>query len=171
MPKAQTSTQFFRTLTTIHLALLGGQLFFLGIAVMLVEGGDQEASQSLNQVLRLPMVMLVVLAVISSRLVFRAMLTKAVRSSSITEKIGKYRSAQVVRWALVEVPILFCGASFIISHDYWLMLIAGLGLVYFILQWPSRQRAIFDLQLSSQETAILNDPNAIVAETSVTRGL
>lgn len=165
MPKPQTSTQFFRTLSTIHLALLGGQLFFLGIAVVLVEGGAQGEAAELISIFRVVAGVLLAASIAVSRIVFQALVTRARAMTSISSKMGRYRSAQVARWAVTEFPVLFSIVAFIVTHDYWLLAIVAVGSLYFALQYPAKPKAIFDLQLSPQETAMVNDPNAIIAET------
>jgi hypothetical protein len=167
----QTSKQYFNTLARVHWAIVGGQFFFALIALIIVIGSDMTAVGGLEQALPVAASLVLVAAVVTSRVVTRRIIASAGPDATLPHKLSKYRTVLVIRDAIMDVPVLLSIIGFIVTHNYILLGFAALGMVYCVMQMPNRQRAIFELQLNSAEQSLIHDPETIVAETSATRDL
>jgi len=74
----------------------------------------------------------------------------------LSKKLADYRSALIVRWALVEGPSFFAIVSYLLTGNYLLLGFAIILIAIFILIMPSSSKLDSDLELSWQDK---NDRN------------
>jgi hypothetical protein len=96
--------------------------------------------------------------------VFKSRIRNINRSADIKEKLKKYLTAFLVRCSLVELGGVFGAlAAFLTGNLFFLA--APLVAIIILLIWrPGLGTIAEDLNLTSEERSILQDPNAIVAE-------
>lgn len=84
---------------------------------------------------------------------------EAARSLTVfSEKISAYRAAQVARFALMESAVLICLVGyFFVSANYVLLALAAVGIGLFILQLPTREKIIHELDLPPYEERKLDE--------------
>ena len=102
--------------------------------------------------------------IIAGRIVGRIMINKIKEDALLKEKLAVYRSASIVKWALLEGPSLFAIVCFIITSDFYFLGVSAMIMVWFVINRPTRDRTILDLGLEMHEKLMLEEPDAIVAE-------
>lgn len=85
--------------------------------------------------------------------------------SDLKEKLSGYRAALILKYALIEGPVLFAVVCYFLTKNMFFMGLAACAVVLFMSYRPTKSKAIYDLELNEQEVAMLEDPDAIVAET------
>ena len=84
--------------------------------------------------------------------------------SSLKDKLVDYKKIQIINYALIEGPILLSIIAYYMSGNYLFLGLAAIMFCIFLLKRPTKNKTIYDLELSQSETLQINDPNAIIGE-------
>jgi len=138
-------------------AMLVGQLFFVAIAVYMVKyGGMNKPQLELGDILLYIVPLISLISVFMSFYIFNQRLNALKDEPGLSKKLADYRSALIVRWALVEGPSFFAIVSYLLTGNYLLLGFAIILIAIFILIMPSSSKLDSDLELSWQDK---NDRN------------
>lgn len=157
----QNFAEFLKSLQTLYFALLGGQVIAL-IVFYLLPAGQESTLPDSGMAVRIPLVAVILLA--AAFFLGRKRIEAAREETELKAKISAYRTAVILRCALLEGGVLLAGIFFFLERNLLLLAFAALGVGVFLLFIPSRARVVADLDLSTQEQAMLDDPNVIVTE-------
>lgn len=159
----QNFAAFLRSLQFLFGALLSGQVAILLVMKFLVvrpaPDGVAPPGDWLYQVLLLALLLWAGAVVLG-----RQRLRAARDHSSLSEKLAACRGAYVLRWAMTEGGVLLVAVSYFLFQDDRYLAIAGIGLLLFATTAPYRRRLVEELDLSSAEQALLDDPTFIAFE-------
>jgi MFS family permease len=163
--KPQSSKEYFHALQIIYFALIAGQVLFGLLTFYLIQSGLFDGDQKdLRNIFIYIVPVFVVGGIFGSHIMFKKVLNEAKRKPSLYEKISAYRSALIVRYALLEGPSFFGIVVFLITGDYLFLGMNGLIIAVFFTLMPTVNRAVNDLELSANDTHTINDPNGVIAE-------
>ncbi len=143
---------FFHPLRIIHAAILGGALLVLGVvrfAFLQPTDIDQAAFPD-HFTLYLPIGVMVG-GIALSEIIFKRMIQPAAAEDSLTKKLEGYRTACIVRWAILEVPILFSSIWLLMYHHRYFMGIALIGMAMLAFSRPIPLKAAQHLKLDEAE--------------------
>lgn len=156
--KQETSANYLKTNTIIFFALLIGVLLFT-LNVGIINGFSMTTEIDFLHYIALPLAIVVPFI---GKFVANFMLNKAKAKPSLAEKAIIYRSQFIVRLATIEGPMLFCVVVALLTNSIISLAIAAVLIVLFLLNKPSVEKMIFDLELSQDEISTLNNPNEIL---------
>lgn len=97
------------------------------------------------------------IAVAISYWLFGIRLNVAKQQSSLSDKLNTYRSATIIRFALIEGALLLTVVFYLLTGNLVLLGIAGIGLVVLALLHPNPVKLKVDLDLSPTDLARLED--------------
>jgi hypothetical protein len=80
--------------------------------------------------------------------------------------MDQYRTATIIRYALVEAPALIALIGYLLSGNVFCLAVAGALVAWFVLLVPSQQKTINELDLSGEERRQVEDPEAIIASST-----
>lgn len=150
----QSQPGFFRSLNTIFLALFYGQVLLLIIDLLLKQKGiTLIASQQEMNIFLVIAVVFAAAEVIASRQMFSKALQGISYEESTENRLAKYRSAFIIRCALIEGASLMTLVFFLITGNYYF---AGLWIILALFYFsgkPSKDKIATVLQLTEQEKA------------------
>lgn len=162
--KEQTSKEYFNGLTIIHAALLIGQVLFACVAYYLNSNEPfSNNSRGLNDVFQIVAPIFVVGGIMGSTFLTIAQLKSIKERTTLPEKLGSYRAVHIVKLALLEGPSLFAIVCYLLTANYLFLGLAGLIIVIFLINWPTRDKVAKDLELNQTDRARMEDPEAVVA--------
>ncbi len=164
----QTFPQYLSALTLIHAALGIGQLLFGLVSIFLIQT-DEPAIQSLpvsETTLQFLIPTLLLIGFIAGRLLFKNKLNSLKESDDLDVKLKTFRSASVIKYALAEGPILISIMTYLLTHSILFLGLAGLGLITFMLDRPTKYSIIDGLALSQKEIASIENPELILVKGS-----
>lgn len=139
-------------------SLVLGQIFFGAISVYLVKYGGMNIDQpELYQILIYVVPIIAIVSVLLSFYIFNQRLVALKDKTDLNSKLFDYRSALIVRWALLEGPSFFAIVSYILTGNYILLSIAVVIIIIFILLMPNRARFEKELELNWEENNLLDD--------------
>jgi len=159
----QTSKQYFKNLQILHGALLFGQLSFLGLAYFIhsMVGGDENLFGFVFTA-QLIVGILALSSLLITTQVTKSQLQSIKQKTTLKEKLEGYRSALLLKYALLEGPSLFASVCLLLSGHIFFLAMAVLIIVVFFIQKPTKAKTIADLELSHKDQELLQNEEAIV---------
>jgi hypothetical protein len=142
-----------KALRILYFALLAGQVMLGLIAVLLNALVDfsRNADPGLASIFLIAVPALGIVFAGSSHLVFRKRLDAIRELTDFPAQFQAYRAACIIRWTMAEGPALLAIISYLLTGKVLLLAIAVALVIHFALTYPSKDRIISDLQLSSEE--------------------
>lgn len=142
----------FKTLRTVHLALVLGSVVFAGVLYTLaVQSGKGESEDFFALEYMVPVFGIFAFAL--GNFLHKKRIKQATQLKDINEKVMLYKSASLVLWALIEGTVLFGALGFYLSGRQNLILYAVMALVMLIFYRPLKARMIEELELTPEEAA------------------
>ena len=162
MSVEQTSKEYFKGLSILHGALAIGQVLIGGI-LYYISGDEDENAINLLQIFTYVVPLLLVGGLLGSTFLSKRLIEKAKSLPDLKDKLGSYRGALIVKWALMEGPTLIAMMAFFLTSNLNFLIMAGAMLAFFVTTNPSISKTIQDLSLSRDEQVLLGRPDEIVA--------
>jgi hypothetical protein len=163
-----TSQSYFRALTILHAALMVGQIMIAGVFYFVKLNEPSVAGVAApGQFWVYIAGGVTILGVLASTSLFSAKLSQVRGLPTLSQKLTDYRKALILRYTLLEGPALVALLGYFITHNVLLLIFPGLLLLLLLQYRPTREKAIMDLELSTSEQALVNNPDAIVTEMDV----
>jgi hypothetical protein len=161
----QTVKSYFLAIKIIYYALIAGQLVFAFLTFYLIRSGlfDGEQTELINIFIYIVPIF-VIGGLFISHLLFKSFLNTARGKKNLYEKLAFYRSALIIRYALLEGPSFFAIVVYLLTGDYLFLGMSGLVILVFFTLKPTVERAINDLELHSEESYAINNPNTMINE-------
>ncbi len=147
MQNLSPSTQFSQ-LRLIWIALIAGQVLFILVTVFMVQPPVADLPP-------FPLEWLVPLLSLSTWLIsewiYQKLVGQAVEKPQLAERLASYRTALLIRGALLESGGLFATVMFLITHTTWVLAFAALPIVFMIVKIPNLTNVESELSLSQSE--------------------
>jgi hypothetical protein len=143
----------FKSLHIVHAALCAGVILFLITAVFI----NQQAlimvpANDNNSIIIYIAIVMAVVSTILGYILFNIVVSKIDTSVPVNQKLPKYLSACIVRYALIEGGALFNVAVFLITGCLINAGIAAILALLMISLRPQRQQFITDLKVNYPES-------------------
>ena len=141
-----------KALILLHTAMLLGQLLFAAIAYFMFRNNVPPFDESTSKIMQSVAVVLTLGGGFAAFFVFR----KSVEELQLTaggfdEKINAYRSASIIKFALLEAPSLFCIIGYILTINISFMLLSIVLILVFAGQKPTVPMMVHDMNVSRDE--------------------
>lgn len=162
-----TSKQYFTSQSLIHIALIAGQVLFAGVTIFLRFSNSVDTNPELRQAFVYIVPVLAAAGIFASLQIFKLMLGKAKEKPHLYKKISAYGSAMIVRYAVLEAPSLLGIVAFFLTGEYFFLATSVLIIALFFMVRPSKDKLIEELELTSQEAALVNNPDAVIMERTI----
>ncbi|RDY58879.1 hypothetical protein [Flagellimonas nanhaiensis] len=153
-----TPSGFIRTLSILHIALLAGPTLIGGIFYF----QSKETHFSFNDTEDVFLIVVPVFAISGlflSDFIFRQLIKKIPSKDSLRQKLARYQSASIIKYALLEGPAIFGAVAFFNTQNLAYLLIAGILVLYLALQYPTKDKIERNLNLRGEEKSQFNRPN------------
>ena len=147
----------FKTLQVLHYAMLIGMTMFSAIAVFIIvsRGPLRPHDASLERTLQVVALVVAVGAVAAGFMLFNNKLSGIQAIGDVKERMAAYRGAAIVRWALIEGPVLLSAICFMMTGNYAFLALAIALILVFAAVRPSKAMVVYQLQLTGTEIAEL----------------
>ena len=138
---------YLKSLKILHLAFLAGQVMFAAIAAVLVFTNLFTPVTTEVAILRFIVPGIAIACIVVSQLIFTSRLAAAQVAAEPEEKLNIYRTALILKFALIEGPCLLSTIAFLLSGNYLFLAISGLVIAWFAAQHPVRSKALAGMGL------------------------
>jgi divalent metal cation (Fe/Co/Zn/Cd) transporter len=155
-----TSAGYFKSIKIVHLALVIGVVFFALVSVFLQINGFGTLGELINNGLLLIIPLLALIGIFGSNFIFKKRLRKIVDKTNLNEKMEDYRSALILKFALIEGPSFFAIVAYLLTGNYIFLGTAVVLIIVFLIYTPSRTKFISDLELTKDESDLINNDKA-----------
>lgn len=160
----QNSRQYLRSLKTLHTALLLGMIAFsvTGVTLMMSASIFPEDNKSLHDIMKFVVPVVSVIAFLYSGILFKKKTDELKNGSNLSLgfRLNGYRTASLLRWVLLESAVFLSLIALLLTKEYYYAIFIFLLLVFFFLYAPSAEKIKTQLELNSQEQALLDDDYA-----------
>lgn len=162
-----TTKAYFKSLATLHGAMVTGLTIFSTIVWVLLHfhlsGNSNHAgagSSSYDDVFFYVALSLVAASVVASYTLFRTRVAQVREKPTLGAILADYRSAILLRNALLEAPGLFAVIAGLATQNERLLALSGFIILMFLVWWPTKSKIIEALGLEGESR--LDDPEAII---------
>lgn len=167
----QTTKEYFKTLSVVHIALIIGIVFFGLITSILIISGKNSNGQE-DEIFEILFYMVPIFSIIGyfgSNYFYKTKLAALRKINDLKIKMTEYRGAMIMRYAFIEGPAFFAIVAALITNNLIFLLFAAMMVLIMVLWRPTKNAIIADLELSMQEVDIIEDTDAVIAEFTNTR--
>lgn len=161
----QTSKEYFRTLTIMSITLILGQILFGLVAFFLMR--NQVTIDKQSQLYQLSIYLIPAIAIVglfTGFKFFQYKLKSLKEEVDLKIKMSNYRKLLLTRYGLIELPSFFAIIAVILTGMMTFFMIPVLIVGIMIYIQPNRDKIISVLELNPNEIAIVENPDAIIAE-------
>lgn len=160
-----TTTAYFRNNQILFASLASGQLLFMIIGYLFsFDISNNETLLSLDEILRIVVPVFSLSGVAGSLFLFNKKTQQIIQISSLVKKLKEYRSALIIRYALIEAPVMFAIIAHFITGSEIFIVMAAVLFTYFIFLFPNKIRLKRDLRLDYQEAINMDDPDFVISD-------
>ena len=168
MIKQQTTAAYFKAFNILFIALMTGQILFAIIIFILTAFTNGKIIlQQEAQLFTYIVAALMFICIAINWSLFKKRIELIREEPELSKQLNDYRALYIMRFALAEVPTLFSIIIVFITGNQLIWLFVVIGILSGILLRPSKERLIKELQLGSDDTDKLNDPDAVITEIEV----
>lgn len=153
----QRSNTGTRALGILFFSMLMGQVIFALLAYYMNASGTMIVAVLADNGKNILVAIagLALLLAIGSFIFYRKKITAAKESAQTVQgKLDVYRSANIIRWALLEAPVLLAIIAFMLSGNKDILFVIAAMLLLFISTKPSVAKAAAALSLSEEEVNV-----------------
>lgn len=143
---------YLKGLLMVFSALLIGLVTFALMAVWL--NNYTEFNVGLSEMNNIFLVILLTIGVgcyAASKMLFKKQIETAKRNLDLKSKLVEYRSALVMKYALIEAPAFTGIVFYMLTNDYLMLSFSGVLIVLFYFNKPSKETIARELELNIGE--------------------
>lgn len=149
-PKTNLLSNRFRpeikSLLTIHKTLLAGQIIMLLLFYFLAGNRYNSSNLQLFKTLQLVAAFLAISSVTTAFVTFKKKVAQLqVSNSNLSERLVLYRSASILKYALIEGPAVFSIIAYSVFPNASFMVLAAILIVLFAMQRPTIAMLMHDI--------------------------
>lgn len=162
MANQTTSKQYLLQLQLIY-GTQAMTLLVFGIVAYFISSSKESQTVQSENILVYILAGIVIISLSAAHFVFNLLIRKIDNKISLKSKLQKYQSAMLIRSAVLEFPGLFAGVVCILSGNLLPLMGVAIILIVFFLLRPSIGGIIQDLNLSTSEKIVLENPAGILS--------
>ncbi len=144
-----------KALAVLHFSLFMGQIMFAVIAAYLIYSKSfypVVTGEDLQVMIGSGIMGFCVALVIAAFIMFKKKVEKIrLDADDVPGKLSAYRAASIIRWAMLEAPVILAVISFLLTGRYSLLIVAAVLLLIFFYTKPSSFKVAQDLSISEEE--------------------
>jgi hypothetical protein len=160
-----TSKEYFNALNIMYISLILGQVFFAVITVFLnLNGLISFNFEESKLALVLIAIILAFSGIYGSNYVFKIRLNNIKQTAGLFNKLIEYRSASILKWAILEAPSFLAIIGYFLTGDMTFIIITIAIIAFFAMNRPSPEKTCIELELDTQYKIKLMDPDAVISE-------
>jgi hypothetical protein len=141
----------FKSLQILHTAMLAGMVLFCVVSAVVHFSAELTANASLNKVLQVTILAITFAAIKTGVTLFERRLQAIPATANPAEKFRRYRAAAIIKWALIEIPVLCTVVCFMITRNYAFIALAFALIIFFFFQAPVKLKLMLQLQVSEAD--------------------
>lgn len=142
---------FFQTLNIIFIALLSGQTIYFLIGLFMIRSGNFEGFGGSNTIFMFITPVVVLSSIVASKFIYAKQVTEFDKSLPIEIKMVSYRTASIIRLALLEGANIFTISFMIITSNYFFAALFVVVITLFFFNRPTKEKFIMEYEVSADD--------------------
>ena len=138
---------YFTSLAVLHIAMLVGQLIFAGVVAFLMFTHAFPPALSDALYFKVGVIALAIGCLAVSQHLYNKRVNDAQIGQTTDERLTSYRSAFLIRGALLEAPSIFAIIVFMLTGNVIYLAVSGALMLWFALQYPFRNKVLSALAI------------------------
>ena len=144
-----------RVTNTIYFSLIFGLIIFFVVVMILLQIRNPKTESKIDSIFTFIVPLIGLLMMLISRKVYNQMISKNDLGGSLLQKIGYYRTAKIVSWAMIEGGCFLALVATMLTSNYLYVVVFIFLFGYFVLMRPSNESLIKDMRLNSEESDLV----------------
>lgn len=146
---------YFVTLNIIFFALFSGQVIYFFVALYLIQSGNINEYGGMNTIFMFITPIVVLSSILVSKFIYTKQITMFDKSLPIENKLVSYRTANIIRLALLEGANIFNTSILIITANYFFAALFVIIIILFFFNRPNKEKFIMDYEVSADDAVKL----------------
>jgi len=142
---------FFQTLNVIFIALLSGQTIYFVVGIFLIQSGNIDGFGGMNTIFMFITPVVVLSSIIASKFIYSKQAAEFDKSLSLENKLVSYRTANIIKLALLEGANIFNISIMIITANYFFVALFIIIIALFLFNRPTKEKFIMDYEVSADD--------------------
>ena len=142
---------FFQTLNIIFIALLSGQTIYFFIGLYMIQSGNIDGFGGMNTIFMFITPVVVLSSILASKFIYAKQVAEFDKSLPLENKLVSYRTANIIKLALLEGANIFNISIMIITVDYFFAALFIIIIVLFFFNRPTKEKFIMDYEVSADD--------------------
>ncbi|MEN9919284.1 MAG: hypothetical protein RL662_1720 [Bacteroidota bacterium] len=155
----QSTKEYLAFVWIIHISMFLGQLLFLLLSVYFIE---PDRYRDYDLVFRISDGIVILVGVVFSYVIYSKFVAEAKPKRGIREKLMTYRKALIYKWAALEFVSVYSIIAYLMTGSALFIFATIFTILIFLINRPSVNIAINDLDLDDSERRILETPDAAI---------
>ncbi len=155
-----TSKSVLTALNMLYFSFIMVMTLFGAIVFFLTVSGNITQDAELALIFRYVLFVILPLGLGAGYFIFKQGINAIKPTLSLREKLTKYQTTVLIRSGCFEMPGLFGAVAVLITGDLTFLLFTAIVIVLFVLLRPTIYTITTDMNLSTKERAILENPSS-----------
>ena len=151
---------YFRNLKLVHRVMLIMNILCSVLFAVIINVATPKlaSTEALHNIMKYVIIAVVLLGFVGSNLHFvKKLIALKQSNTTLAYRLTAYRSASIIRWTLVEMPLIISNILLFITGSYYYIIYIFILLLFFIMYTPSKLQVMSYLNLSPNEQTLLDD--------------
>jgi len=141
---------YLKTLQILFIGLFTGPILFLGVCLF-IQSGNQPVEQTGQSPLFFIAIGFAVIGIMGSRALYSSRIAKIQEMDNVKQKLENFRTAFIIRLALIEGPTLLCIVGLLVEEQQIFLYVAIVLILAQALNYPTKSKVANDIQISEAE--------------------
>lgn len=143
-----------RITNMIYITLILGLTIFFVVVMILIQNRNAENGNEIDNIFTFIVPFFGLMMMLISRNIYYRMISKF-EHGGLSQKIGYYRTAKIISWAMIEGGCFFALVATILTSNYLYVAVFILLYGYFLMIRPTIESLIRDMRLNTDESELL----------------
>lgn len=149
------SNNYFATLNIIFFVLLSGQTIYFFIGLFLMQSDNTNTFAGMNTLFMFVTPVVVLSSILASKFIYTKQVSAFDKGLPVLDKMVSYRTATIIRLALLESANIFSISVMLITSDYFFAALFVIIIILFFLNRPTKEKFIMDYEVSADDAVKL----------------
>jgi len=136
----------------IFFALCSGIVFFaIASYFVSMQPGQVHADKSIDDIFIIIVPVFALISISAGYFLYRSKLQLIKDNPEMLVKCQQFQVISIIKFALIEAPALFAIVSYMLTTNYIYLAVAGLILVVFLINFPSKTKIQNDIEINTDD--------------------
>jgi hypothetical protein len=131
--------------------MLSGMVLFCIVSAVVHLPVRAISNTNLNKILQVTVLAVSFILIKTGLTIFNRKAASIPVTAAAPKKISLYKTAAIIKWAMMEMPVLLSIVSFMVTRNYALIILAFALMLVFAFQGPVKQKIMLDLQITEEQ--------------------